>query len=211
MQVSATKIWESVWFPELKEFDGLIIMGGPMNVYDEVLYPWLQMEKQLILASIKANKSVLGICLGAQLIANVLGSKIFKIQHKELGWFPIEIKDSLNQWLHSQIQSPMEVFHWHSDSFDLPQGAINHAGSKACDHQLFTTSGRVVGIQFHLEVLPETLSLMLLGENAPWKKEQYVQTIAEILHHPKEKKYQLSHFLLRNILNRIFLAHLLKP
>ncbi len=205
MKVSATKIWESVWFPKLTEFDGLIIMGGPMNVYDEARYPWLNKEKQFITEAIKADKSVLGICLGAQLIANVLGSKIFQNLYKEIGWFPIQINESFNQWLNKYCPSELEVFHWHSDSFNLPPGAMNHAGSKACNHQLFTKGAQVVAIQFHLEILPQTLSTMLSEEAEPWKKEQYVQTANEILGQSKKKDFQACHLLLKKILNKLFL------
>ncbi len=133
--LSATKFYEDTSLPKFSDFDFLIIMGGPMGVYDEDKYPWLKDEKKFIKESINDNKIVLGICLGSQLIADSLGSKVYKNKFKEIGWFPVKIKNE-----HKFFNSlPEEIItaHWHGDTFDLPDGAVHIAESSACKNQAF--------------------------------------------------------------------------
>jgi GMP synthase-like glutamine amidotransferase len=121
-QLTSTKVWEDSHFPDMATFDGLIVMGGPMGAYEEDLYPWLKDEKAFIANAIQGGKKVMGICLGAQLIAAVLGATVFVHQPKEIGWFPVTLQSSFAEWLGKEIPSSITVFHWHGDSFTIPEG-----------------------------------------------------------------------------------------
>ncbi|MEW8428881.1 MAG: C26 family cysteine hydrolase domain-containing family, partial [gamma proteobacterium symbiont of Ctena orbiculata] len=149
-EITATRFFESPDLPRLEEIDLLIVMGGPMSVNDEHAYPWLAKEKNFIRSVIDAGKPVLGICLGAQLIAASLGSEIYPNSVKEIGWFPISAVKSIPD---SLFRFPEEttVFHWHGETFDLPSGAVCTAKSKGCQNQAFQFGRKVIGLQFHLE------------------------------------------------------------
>ena len=137
--VSQTKLYEEKRFPQLSSFDWLIIMGGPMNIYDTEHYPLLDREKRFIESAIKANKLVLGVCLGAQLIAGVLGARVVKNKYKEIGWFDVrstiapEGRDSAVVKAFPDIYT---AFHWHGDTFEVPSGAQRFAQSDACETRL---------------------------------------------------------------------------
>ncbi|MDQ6978121.1 MAG: amidotransferase, partial [Ghiorsea sp.] len=131
--------------PNLNDIDALIIMGGPMGIYDDADLPWLKGEKVFIKQVIDAGKKVLGICLGAQLIANVMGAKVYAGQHKEIGWFEIQKSGELQGTILDDVFPPcLDVFHWHGDMFDVPQGAKALAASEACPNQGFVYQDRVV-------------------------------------------------------------------
>ena len=137
-----TAVFNGEPLPSLLDFDGLIIMGGPMSIHDEADYPWLTAEKELIAAAIRDGKKVLGICLGAQLIAAVRGAQVYRAPQKEIGWWPVKGVDG----------TEAIVFHWHGETFDLPDGAVLLASTETCVNQAFIIGDRVVGIQFHPEV-----------------------------------------------------------
>lgn len=134
-------------------FDWLIVMGGPMNIYQYRDHPWLRAEKRVIREAVAAGKRVLGVCLGAQLIADALGGKVYQNAEREIGWFPVT---AVPEGKASPLAFPAEttVFHWHGDTFSLPPGAVWLARSAACEHQAFAVGGRVLGLQFHLEMTP---------------------------------------------------------
>ena len=160
--LTATKLFEQASFPGMEEFDWLIIMGGPMNVYEYDKYQWLADEKEFIRDAISNGKIVLGICLGAQLIADVLGAKITRNIHKEIGWFPVEtMPDASNSNIFGDFPSEFMAFHWHGDTFEIPSGCIRLAKSNACDNQSFEYNGRVFGLQFHLESTSESIGKLL--------------------------------------------------
>ncbi len=155
-QITATKMYEGDPFPDVDEFDWLVIMGGPMSVYDHTNCPWLVEEKRCIEQAIAHGKVVIGICLGAQLIANVLGANVYPNTDKEIGWFPVNLTDAAHQSpLFDFLPNTFEVFHWHGDTFDLPSNAIHIARSNACTNQAFVYHDRVVGFQFHMEMTQE--------------------------------------------------------
>jgi GMP synthase (glutamine-hydrolysing) len=157
-----TKLYQDVQLPRMKDIDWLIVTGGPMSVYDEWAYPWLVPEKHFIADAIACSKVVLGICLGAQLIACSLGSEVSKQTEKEMGWFPIELTNESSQSSFTPfLDDSLDVFHWHCESFEPPPDSIHLARSEACEHQAFSMGDRVLGLQFHLEVTPEaTLDLI---------------------------------------------------
>ncbi len=151
--VSATRYYLGQSPPSIEALDWLIVMGGPMGVDDHDVYPWLAAEKQAIEKALAAGKVVLGICLGAQLIAQVLGAKVEPNAYKEIGWLTIYFtEDCRNHPLAHGFPDKWHTFHWHGDTFDLPEGACRLASSQACYNQGFIYQDRVVGLQFHLEV-----------------------------------------------------------
>ncbi|WP_423746554.1 type 1 glutamine amidotransferase [Haladaptatus sp. SPP-AMP-3] len=149
--LSGTHLYDSESLPDLDTFDWLVVMGGPMSVHDTDEYPWLAAEKELIRAAVDADKIVVGICLGAQLVAEALGGRVYEADTSEIGWFPVEATDkAAASPLFADLGETYEVFHWHGDTFDLPEGATRMARTDACANQAFVYGDRVVGLQFHL-------------------------------------------------------------
>lgn len=148
-EITYTRFFESAALPDPFTVDLVIALGGPMSVNDEQDLPWLVTEKAFVRACIAADKPVLGICLGAQLIASAQGARVYPGPHKEIGWFPIESTPTP----HGMFAFPASVtaFHWHGETFDLPDGAIRLARSEGCENQAFQLGPRVIGLQFHLE------------------------------------------------------------
>ncbi|MGE5859859.1 MAG: type 1 glutamine amidotransferase [Ignavibacteria bacterium] len=180
--LSSTFLFESDDLPLLDEFDLLIIMGGPMGVGEEDKYPWLRKEKTFIKSAIEKGKMVLGICLGSQLVAEVLGAKVYGNKFKEIGWFPVTFtKEARNNSFFNFFPDELIVFHWHGDTYDLPPGAIHLAQTRGCKNQGFLFKDRVIGLQFHLEVTPESLNEMIDGREDELVKDTYIQTPGEIL------------------------------
>ncbi len=183
-QISSTRLFESALFPDVNEIDLLIIMGGPMSVNDEQELPWLIAEKQFVKAAIDAGKPVLGICLGAQMIANVMGSKIYPNTQKEIGWFPVISKSTDSQYF--QFPLSVTVFHWHGETFDLPKQANLLASSKACTNQAFQIGRNVIGLQFHLETTPESLQEISIHCANEIVEGEFVQSVDKMSSAPKE-------------------------
>ncbi|MBD2664280.1 glutamine amidotransferase class-I [Richelia sinica FACHB-800] len=156
--ISATKFYQDDTLPSIDDIDWLIVMGGPMNIYEDSKYAWLNPEKRFIEAAIAHNKAVIGICLGSQLIADVLGSPVYKGSEKEIGWFPITMTpEAQNYPAFAPLPQSFQVFHWHGDTFDLPSGAVRLAYSQACANQAFIYGEKVIGLQFHLESTQESV------------------------------------------------------
>ncbi len=148
--VTRTALYANELPPALDAFDLLVVMGGGMNIYQHRDHPWLVTEKEFLRRAIDAGKPILGICLGAQLLADVLGGKVYQNPEKEIGWFPVDITDRSAPL--GAFPARMNVMHWHGDTFDLPPGARNVAASDGCPRQAFVFGDRVVGLQFHLEM-----------------------------------------------------------
>jgi GMP synthase-like glutamine amidotransferase len=159
--------------------DWLIVMGGSMNVYEYRNHPWLREEKRFIETAIGQGKHVLGICLGAQLIADVLGAKVYQNQEKEIGWFPITLRPEARSFF-ADGPSPLEVFHWHGDTFDLPSGATWLAESEGCKHQAFSYGRNVIALQFHLEMNAMTVRNLLEHCHSDLTPGRFVQPPEEI-------------------------------
>jgi len=153
--ITTTRFYAQEQFPSLERFDLLVIMGGPMSIHDEHLYSWLKGEKWYVKQVIEAGKPVLGICLGAQLIAEVLGGEVHQGEHKEIGWYPIQLDEDFTRHpLGQTLPHEMTVFHWHGETFTLPPGAQRIASSAVCRNQGFIYHDRVIALQFHLETTP---------------------------------------------------------
>lgn len=181
-QLSYSLLYEKSDFPSQDHFDWLIIMGGPMNIYEEDIYPWLIEEKHFIKESINSDKTVLGFCLGSQLIADVLGAKVKRNKETEIGWFPISLtKEGMQHRLFANLDFNKPVFHWHGDTFDIPDKSVRIAHSSACDNQAFIYRDKVIGFQFHLEVTPYSLANMIDNGKDELRESQYIQSESEIL------------------------------
>ena len=177
-----TRFYEGVWLPGLSEFDWLIILGGPMGVYEEDKFGWLKMEKIFIKGAIDAGKVVLGICLGSQLIAAALGAKVYPNKRKEIGWLDVKLtKNSKNNFLFASFPKKMKVFQWHGDTFEIPDGAIHLAESEACTNQAFIYNDKIIALQFHFEVTESSLREMVVEGKSELIPDEYVQTVEEIL------------------------------
>jgi GMP synthase (glutamine-hydrolysing) len=159
---TVTRLYAQEPLPAPDAFDILVIMGGPMGANDEARLRWMKGEKLFIELAIQKEKKVLGICLGAQLIASVLGARVYPNNQKEIGWFPIELNPP-NARHHPINVLPQRttVFHWHGDTFDLPKKATHLARSRACENQAFGIEKNIIGLQFHLELgMPHIESLL---------------------------------------------------
>lgn len=180
--VSATALYESDNLPEQDQFDMLVIMGGPMNIYQEDAYPWLKREKAFIRQAIAAGKRVIGICLGAQLLADILGSPVYSGKNKEIGWMPIQLTpEAHDTGFFPDSPSSFTVFHWHGDTFNIPQGALHLASSEGCHSQAFLFEKRVLGLQFHLESTPDSVDEIVRNCRHELIAGPYIQSEQEIL------------------------------
>lgn len=156
--LALTESYKGESLPGVADYDILIVLGGPMGVGDEVLYPWLKEEKEAIKKAIQAGKRVLGICLGAQLIAEALGGSVYKNRYKEIGWHSIRLERTAPRDIWEGIPDNPVVFQWHADTFELPPGCRRIASSKACVNQAFLYESRVLALQFHLESTEKSVS-----------------------------------------------------
>lgn len=136
----------------------VIILGGPMNVYEEDKYPFLKDEDEFLKEVIRKDLPALGLCLGAQLIAKAKGAIVKKAREKEIGWFKVSLtRDGLNDPLFQGFSRDIDVFQWHGDTFEIPEGALKLAESEICPNQAFKIGGKIYGLQFHLEVTEEMI------------------------------------------------------
>lgn len=172
-EFTVTRLFDQEPLPEVSSLDALVVMGGPMGVHDEAVHPWMRGEKHLVSAAIDAEKPVLGVCLGAQMIAHVSGARVYRNRFHEIGWFPVEATDEGTSRL--GLPRLFQAFHWHGDTFALPAGAVHLARTDACEQQMFAMDGRILGIQFHLEVTPDEIAGMLAGVGDELPEGPYVQ------------------------------------
>lgn len=186
-------------YPILNDLDMLVIMGGPMNIYEYDKYPWLKEEKRFIKNAIDNNKKVLGICLGAQLIADVMEAKVVKGSYKEIGWFEIEKLN--NSYFFENFINTLKVFHWHGDTFYIPERTNHIFSSKACKNQAFEYEKRILALQFHIEMKLEDIERICVNcKNELNEKGDYIQSYDEII---KNKDYvNQNKIILYNILNK---------
>jgi GMP synthase-like glutamine amidotransferase len=175
-------------FPGQHSFDWLIILGGSMSVYEEDRLPWLRAEKDFILKTVESGKTVLGICLGAQLLADTLGGAVTKNPHREIGWFPLSFYDEFHSHpLFDFLPENPVSLQWHGDTFSvLPPGARPLAESKACRNQGFIYRDRVFAFQFHWECTQEDLTRFIEASGDDLAPGPFVQSPAEILGRPEQ-------------------------
>lgn len=183
--VSVTRLFAGDTLPSIEDIDALIIMGGPMGVGDIDAYPWLATEMNWIRAAIQSGRPVLGICLGAQLIAAALGARVTRNRSREIGWFPVYKTTAAEQTPLGNVFPPrLEAFHWHGETFELPAGATLLASSDACQNQGFVYRDRVFALQFHLETTPESARRLIEHCGDELDGSRWVQSAEEMLADP---------------------------
>jgi GMP synthase-like glutamine amidotransferase len=181
-ELGKTLLFESAQFPRVEDLDLLLIMGGPMSVHDIDLYEWLAKEKEFIKRCLAANKKILGICLGSQLLSEACGGEVTKNPEKEIGFFPVRFTaEARSHFLFRAFSPIIHFFHWHGEQFSIPPGAIRLAETDACPNQGFLLlNNRAMGIQFHPEATAGLVNRMLqegLDELIP---SNYVQAEEDI-------------------------------
>lgn len=186
---------KNIKIPTTCQADILIIMGGPMSVHDEKKYPWVVQEKHFIKNAIEQTIPTLGICLGAQLIADIYKANVKPALQKEIGWFPIHTYTlSITQTL--QWPKQLTSYLWHGEQFDIPHQAILLAHSQACPHQAFIMRNHVIGLQFHPEMTLDMIEEMI---EYCFKNDKidspFVQTIEQMLSVPTSYFQQNHHFI----------------
>jgi len=181
--LNSTKFYEKYTLPTIESIDFLIVMGGPMGVNDNEKYPWLKLEKEFIKKAIESNKKVLGICLGSQLIAQVLGAEVYPNKEKEIGWWEVKLtKSGKKHIFFKDLPENFTTFHWHGDTFDLPENTEHLIFSEICQNQAFVFENRVVGLQFHFEMTEDTLQGMIenVGEELE-ENGKYISSKEEVI------------------------------
>ena len=197
--VSKTAFFDEDYrLPEIAAVDLLIIMGGPMSVNDGTEYPWLAAEKAFIADFIDAGKPVLGVCLGAQLIASALGAKVYPNGEAEIGWFPVFGTRHPDAGIFP-IPDEQMAFHWHGETFDLPPGAIHLARSHGCENQGFQWGRNVIGLQFHLETTPDSAQALVRHSGDELVVGDFIQSPGQILF-PPDDHYAAIHRLMAGVL-----------
>ena len=165
--------------PALTDFDSLVVMGGEMNIYQDRDWPWLKAERAFIAAALNAGKRIVGICLGAQFLANALGARVVQNPEYEVGWLPIRwTPEAIAEYI--GLLEPATVLHWHGDTFNLPDGATRVASSEACVEQGFVVPGKCLALQFHMEVNPGLVKQYVESQGT-WPRGSYVQKPEVIL------------------------------
>ena len=202
--IGSTRFWESPVLPDPAAVDLLVVMGGPMSVNDEAEFPWLVAEKRFIAEVVALGRPVLGICLGAQLIASAHGARVYRNADKEIGWFEVAASgaepDAADTASRFPFPARTTVLHWHGETFDLPAGARLLASSPACRHQAFQLGGRAIGLQFHLEMTASSLRAIVdncRGELVPGR---WIQDEATILGHA-DGHFAATHALMDGLLD----------
>ncbi len=180
--ITYTRFYNKEPLPGMDDIDWLVVMGGPMSVHDTSIYQWMADEKKFIASAIASSKRVLGICLGSQLIADVLGGRVTKNNGKEIGWHRIFRTDEVSEGsIFDKIPDGMHVFHWHGETFDIPPGSVHGLTSDCCRNQAFVFKDRVVGLQFHTEITPHLLHNMIDNCRDELIPSEFVQSEEQII------------------------------
>jgi GMP synthase-like glutamine amidotransferase len=187
--VSYTRLFAGELPPAPSAYDFLVVLGGPMSVDEEAVYPWLAPEKAAIRAALDAGKSVLGLCLGAQLMSVALGGRVTKNPHREIGWWPVErFPEAAKHWVAACFPDRFTTFHWHGDTFSIPAGATPLFHSEGCAQQGFAWGDRAVALQFHPEITAEAIDSWLAASLAEGggdlEPAPYVQSAVTLHGHP---------------------------
>ncbi len=155
------RLYDGERLPDLNSFELLVVMGGPMSVHDEAEYEWLRPEKALVAQCLKQNKFVLGVCLGSQLLAEALGTPVYRNRVKEIGWFPIQmLPEASGSFSIPGLPATLDVLHWHGETYSLPPGCVHLAKSEGCAVQAFEHPS-ALGLQFHLEATAKGLEALI--------------------------------------------------
>lgn len=194
-----TRFYNNETLPSDLDFDLLVVMGGPMGFDDDEKYDWMPLEKAFIKNAIETEKAVIGICLGAQFIAQALGAEAKHGTSQEVGWFPVTFHNQANALPFLPESTP--VFHWHGDTFDMPENAVQIASTQDFPNQGFVWNKKVVGLQFHLEVTQKSVEGMIEHVGHEIGEGEFCQTQNEIL--STKKHYEFNKQLIYQILDSI--------
>lgn len=192
-----------VQLPDPGNRDLIVAMGGPMSVNDEVELPWLVAEKAFLRHAVEAGAAVLGVCLGAQLIASALGARVQANALPEIGWFPVSRAESAGEDCFA-FPERVELLHWHGETFELPAGARLLASSEACRHQAFQLGRRVIGLQCHPEMTPAIISELLRECATELQPGPWVQSAAQLAAEPG--RYAAGNALMARLLDYLMAA-----
>lgn len=200
--VTATRMYagEALGLPAIETLDWLVVMGGPMSIGDEKAHPWLTVEKRFIEAALEKKKIIIGVCLGAQLLASVLGANVFRNRYREIGWFDVKLtRDAATFPVTRGLPRKFRPLHWHGETFDIPRGAVNIAESKACTNQAFVYGGRAIGLQFHLEMTERGVEDLVENCRNEIESAPYIQQPETIL--ADKSRLQTTHTILNSLLD----------
>jgi GMP synthase (glutamine-hydrolysing) len=199
--LSRTRFFMGETPPAPGEVDWLVVMGGPMGVYEEDAHPWLRAEKAFIASVLEHGRPALGVCLGAQLLAEVLGGEVRPNGEREIGWFPVSLTEhAAASPLCADLPTRFTPLHWHGDTFTIPPGAVHVARSEACENQAFVYEDRVLGLQFHLEAMPSVTEGFWEADCETLGTGRYVQTAPDLL--GSAEQYAAVHPIMSRILER---------
>lgn len=186
--------------PPIESVDCLVMTGGPMSVWEEQRFPFLREEKRYLGRYLATGKPVLGICLGAQMLAEVLGARTLPGPHKEIGWFEVRTtSDFRKSNLGGSLPAQFDTFLWHGDTFELPDGALQIARSDAFDCQGFSW-GPALALQFHLEVRPEWVKMLADRDAHELVPAKFVQSLGAVLGRPAAL-YEANNVLMEHLLS----------
>lgn len=198
-QLSCTRFWARDTLPRPDSIELLIVMGGPMGIYEEDRFPWLAEEKLFIRSVVERGDGVLGICLGAQLLADVFGARVYPNSSREIGWYPVVRESGAAAPLLAILPEKIKVLHWHGDTFDIPAEGQALCSSDACRNQGFMVGDSIIALQYHLEMTPEALMALVENCRAELSSEKWVQDEEEILSY--ESAMIATNHLMNKILN----------
>jgi GMP synthase-like glutamine amidotransferase len=195
-----TRFFSNDELPGLDGLDLVVILGGPMSANDEAVLPWIRREKEFIRNAVRNDIPMVGICLGAQLIASALGARVYRNTQTEIGWFPIEATPRTENSF--SFPKQCRVFHWHGETFDLPSGSVHLARSRGCENQAFQIGRHVIGLQFHLETTPESIRRLIENCHGELIPGEYVQTERE-MQQMEDATYNKVHSIMEDLLSYI--------
>ena len=187
--------------PDPSSFDALVIMGGPMSLCERDRPPWLSVEKAYLERVLQRELPFLGICLGAQMLAEIYGGRVSRGPQSEIGWFPLRLaQERHDTWIGDALPENLTTFFWHDDVFETPREATRIAGTAASEHQAFVL-GSSLALQFHLEVTPEWAAHLATRDADQLVPGRYVQSAADILGQPVAL-YQRNNAAMNGLLTR---------
>ncbi len=201
--VGWTDVFKGAKLPAQKDFDWLIVLGGSQHVWQEQEHPWLVAEKKFISEALSKDKIILGICFGAQLLAETLGGRVFSSKQQEIGWYEVTVSaEGKGSYFLKNVPWKFLTFHWHSDHFTLPPGCTRLAFSEPTANQAYIAkNSRVAGLQFHPEYTIELIQYFAIEDGHEWQKDQYVAGKEAVLSKTEQipETYWLMELLLDNM------------